>query len=263
MSSLVFLSLTRVIPAGSAVVLIGALALTPVHADTMSIRADNWYPMNGDPTADKPGYMIELAQTIFAKHGITVDYKTMPWERSVDMARRGEFDCVVGAYKDDAPDFLFPGEPWGVGQSAFYVKAGNTWRYTGLDSLASKTIGLIGGYAYEEDFDKYVAENAGSFQNVNGDNAAENNIKKVLAGRIDAMVEHPSVMTAKLKEMGLEGQIELAGVLAEAVDMYIACSPAKSSSEEYLKLVDEGTRALRASGELAEILRRYGLSDWQ
>ena len=33
-------------------------------ADTVTLRADEWYPYNGDPDAERPGYMIELAQTI-------------------------------------------------------------------------------------------------------------------------------------------------------------------------------------------------------
>jgi polar amino acid transport system substrate-binding protein len=45
--------------------------------------------------------------------------------------------------------------------------------------------------------------------------------------------------------------------------MYIACSPAKATSAGYIKLIDEGTAKLRASGEFNKILSSYGISDWQ
>lgn len=234
------------------------------YADTVSIRADHWFPINGDPQSTTPGYMIEMATRIFGDAGHTVDYRTMPWERAVKSVREGQFDCVVGAYPEEVPDFIYPAASWGLDEAKFYVKKGDAWRYTGLDSIASIKLGLIGGYAYDEPFDKYVEDNnKGNYQFIKGDNALENNIKKVLAGRLTATVESPPVMQAKLKEMGLTDKIEAAGDLGEAVDIYIACSPAKESSKVLMKLVDEGTDKLRQSGELQKILDKYGLKDWK
>ncbi|MDX5298888.1 MAG: transporter substrate-binding domain-containing protein [Gammaproteobacteria bacterium] len=238
------------------------LASAAVQAQTVTIRADNWYPMNGDPKSPKPGYMIEMAQAILAPQGIQVDYATMPWERAVHSVRAGEYDCVVGAFKEDTPDFVFPQLPWGSDQTTVYVKAGDAWRYTGLDSLESRKVGLIGGYSYHEAFDKYIEQNASLAQFIKGDNALENNIQKLLAGRIDTTVESPLVMAAKLKDMGLQGQVAVAGTLGEPNAMYIACSPAKADSQALVRMLDEGTRTLRESGALARILERYGLTDW-
>lgn len=233
-------------------------------ADTISIRADSWFPMNGVPNSAKPGYMIEIATQIFADAGHTVDYRTMPWERAIISVREGQFDCVVGAYAEDAPDFLYPTESWGMDEGVFYVKKGDDWQYTGLESLRNLKLGLIGGYAYDEAFDKFIEENnTGNFQLLYGDNALEQNIKKILAGRLTATVESPLVMQAKLTEMGLLGEIVNAGNLGEPSAIYIACSPAKSSSKDLIKLVDEGTSRLRKSGELQQILDKYGLKDWK
>lgn len=240
------------------------LGSAQVYADTVTIRADNWFPMNGDPKSATPGYMIELATQIFSEAGHTVDYRTMPWERAVKSVREGEFDCVVGAIPEDAPDFIYPKASWGLDEAAFYTKKGDAWRYTGLESLATAKFGLVGGYAYDEAFDNYVKENnKGNFQFIKGDNALENNIKKVLAGRLTATVESPLVMLSKLKEMGLQGEVIDAGKLGEPSDIYIACSPAKESSKALMILVDEGTSKLRQSGELQKILDKYGLKDWE
>ena len=35
-------------------------------ADEMVVAADSWTPFNADPESDKPGYMIEIAQKMFA-----------------------------------------------------------------------------------------------------------------------------------------------------------------------------------------------------
>ena len=233
-------------------------------ADTISIRADDWFPMNGDPNSATPGYMIELATKIFGDAGHTVEYRTMPWERAVSSVREGQFNCVVGAYKEDAPDFIFPNESWGLDEQAFFVTKDESWRYENVGSLDSAKIGVVGGYAYNEDIDGYIKANAkGNIQETKGDKALEKNIKKVLAKRITTTIESLTVMNAQLKDMGQSGALIKAGSPGEASDMYIACSPAKDSSKDLIKLVDEGTSKLRASGELQNILGKYGLSDWK
>ncbi len=235
------------------------------QAEVISIRADVWFPINGEPNSSAPGYMIELAQKIAATSGHEVDYKTMPWERSVAQVREGEFDCVVGAYKEDAPDFIYPDTPWGIDESFFYTKKGSSWQFKGISSLDSVKIGSIGGYAYDDALDAYIEANKSTskVQVINANNALENNIKKVIAGRIDATVESKLVMSAKLKELGLVQDIVPAGRLGTPTEMYIACSPAKASSKNYVKLFTEGTHKLRQSGELKTLLEKYGLEDWQ
>lgn len=234
-------------------------------ADTISIRADNWYPINGEPGSENPGFMIELAQTIFKDNGHQVDYQTLPWKRAVQQTAEGTFDCVVGAYKDDVPDFVFPKEHWGLDQAFFFVQKDDSWSYTDLQALAasSATLALVGGYNYSEEFDAFAKANASKVQYVNADNALENNIKKVLAGRATATIESKLVMSAKLKDLGLKGQLKTAGALQEPTEMYIACSPKKSSSQAYVDMIDKGTQTLRASGKLAEILSKYGVEDWK
>jgi polar amino acid transport system substrate-binding protein len=242
--------------------LVSVFGSSAVLADTISIRADNWFPMNGQPNAKQPGYMIELATHIFTAAGHTVDYKLLPWERAVDSVRKGEFDCVVGAYKDDAPDFVYPQAPWGMDSTVFFVKAGDSWTYTGLASFQGKKVAVIKGYAYGDEFDKYIIDNSSLFDAIGANNGLENNIKKLQAGRVSVVAESPSVMGAKLKKMGVSG-IVAAGSLGASTEMYIACSPAKATSAGYIKLIDEGTARLRASGEFGKILSSYGISDWQ
>lgn len=103
-----------------------ALSTTAMANQTISIRADNWYPMNGNPESNLPGYMIELARAIFKQHGYEVNYETMPWKRALSTVKTGKHDCVVGAYKEDAPGFVFPTESWGMDQADFFVKKGNS-----------------------------------------------------------------------------------------------------------------------------------------
>lgn len=242
------------------------IALTAgVHADTISIRADTWFPMNGHPGDAKPGYMIEFAEAIFGAHGHKIDYQTMPWERSVREVRKGTFDCVVGAYKEDTPDFVFPTHHWGEDHNAFYVLKGNPWRFTDIASIKSKALGVISGYSYGSALDEFIKDPANSqwIQALNGETALDQNIKKLISGRVDVLLESRFVMGSKLITSKDAKQVEFAGEMANSVFMYIACSPKKAQSKQWVKLVDDGMPELHSSGKFEAILAKYGISPWQ
>lgn len=238
-------------------------ALAEPHR-TVTIRADVWYPMNGN--AKQPqhlGYMIDLARIIFAAHGYQVNYKNMPWDRDLMSVKKGNDDCVVGAFHSDAPGFVFPDESWGVAVIGIYVKKGNPWRYRGLDSLKGVSLALIGSYSYTPTLNHWTQSHRQQIAYVYANNSLEQEIHMVMRGRVEATVSTVEVMQAKLKDMGLEGRLEQAGTVGKPIKMYIACSPAKATSRRFVRWVDQGTRALRRSGRLQEILAKYGLKDWK
>lgn len=240
------------------------LFCSQVSARTITIAADTWFPINGDPESATPGYMIELATLILAHSGHRVDYKVMPWKRAVLLTRKGDIDCVVGAYKTDTRDFIFPETHWGLDNPSFYVAKNEAWKYEGPKSLDKISFGVIGGYLYGEPIDSYVQAN--ELENVfvsKGEDGLEQNIKKILLGRMTATLESELVMQAKLKEMSLAGELVNAGPLGDPVPMYIACSPLKPFSQSIVDQVDAGTKELRESGALEELMNKYGLTDWE
>ncbi len=249
--------------------LVGAFLLLAIHfsvtADVVSIRADEWFPINGKPGTDRPGYMIELAKVILAEHGHTVDYNTLPWRGSIKMVQKGVFDCVVGADASDAPDFLFSKKAWGIIKPMFYVPTGSTWYYSGLESLKGNRLGVIGGYAYSKELDPYVAKYKGTneVQVVNANKALRQNIGKLLSDRLDVIVEFDLIMDAKLSELGHRKDIKTAGKLSSGELLYIACTPNKISSKMYINLFSKGLDKMRKNGKLAMILEKYGLKDWE
>jgi polar amino acid transport system substrate-binding protein len=241
------------------------LTTAALGAEQVTIRADVWYPHNGEPNAATRGYMIEIADELFKAKGIAVNYDLMPWERALAMTRNGEIDCVVGAAHGDAPDFVFPSEPLGSDQSFAFVKKGNPWRYAGIESLGNVKIGVIEGYSYNEEADDYIKRNKNTpkVQSVTGDTPLEQNLRKLAAGRIDAVLESRPVFLATAEKLGLRDKFQDAGAVGEPNDLFIACSPKRESSKRFTQILSEGVPALRASGKLKTILSKYGLQDWK
>jgi len=209
--------------------------------------------------------MIEIAHSILKKYGHKLDYRLAPWKRSLSEVRQGNADCIVGAYKSDAPDFIFPAQAWGKAEFKFYVPVNSTWQYHGSLEVDDISLGVISGYTYSPELDRYIIENKHSskVQQTVGEDALELNIRKLMVMRIDAIISFEPVMKDKLSKMNLSEQIKSVGALKPAQLMYIACSPKKASSQYYSELFSSGIIALRKSGELHRILKKYGLKDWQ
>jgi polar amino acid transport system substrate-binding protein len=238
-------------------------SLTVLQAQrTILIQADEWMPHNGDSNG-KYGYMIDIARAVFEPLGYKVVYEQVPWVRAVQHTRVGQAHAVVGALKGDAPDFVFPEEEQGKIVNAFYVLDSTAWRYRGIESLRSVRLLAISDYAYFDELDAYIVKNPALVSLVHGDAVIEQMVQMLLRKRVDVLVEDKAVMQFFLSENSQSAaRLRLAGEGSEEA-AYIAFSPAMPDSATFARLLSEGTKRLRQSGELARILAVYGLTDWK
>lgn len=249
-----------------AVLLAGtALAAPAARADVITLRADEWCPYNCAEDSDKPGYGVEVAKEVFSKAGHTLEYKTMAWARALEECRKGTISAVIGAAKKDAPDLVFPNEVMAVADNSFIVKKGNAWKYAGPASLEKIKLGAIQGYSYDGEVGDYVtanAKNAARVDMVGGDNALEMNLKKLVAGRVDATVDARPVLAYKLMKLNLLDKVDFVGSV-DPSQTFVAFAPGNPKSKEYAAILDKGIAEMRASGRLKQILDRYGVADWK
>jgi polar amino acid transport system substrate-binding protein len=238
-------------------------------AKTLTLVADKWCPYNCDADSDKPGFMIEIAKQVFEPLGYKVVYMVMPWERAISETRRGNYNAIVAAGIDDAPDFIFPAYPVGYTSNLLYVRSDSTWKYTDINSLKNISLGVIDGYTYERSIDKYIAANSGNpsrIQSVSGDTALEQNFKKLELKRIDAYLENMYVAQKYIADNDLWGKFKVAGQLSGDTEnhyLYIAFSPSVKGSGTYARILSDGVDSLRRSGRLRDILNKYNVVDWQ
>jgi len=236
------------------------LVAAPLHADTLRLRADHWYPFNATPGDARPGFAIEVLEQIFQAHDIALDYQLTSWSRALEQAHGGEADCVVGAYRDEAPGLLFPRQHFAVDVPTFYVLAEDPWQYRDEASLAGKLVGVIADYSYGAVFDAWMQAHPQQVNVASGDRPLLNNVRMLLAGRVDVLVETPVVMDALLAEHGLNDALREAGAEASGDGrLYLACTNSPRG-RLFAERFDAGWERLRASGALAEIYGRYGVT---
>ena len=233
-------------------------------ADTISIRSDTWCPYACDGGSVLPGYMVEAARAIFAKHGHRVDFKTSPWIDAIKDTRSNKVTALIGCSRADAPDFIFPGRPLGQMINHYFVKKNSSWSYNGRQSLEGKRIGVIANYTYGDAVDNLVKTKHKSLVIFSGVDPLGQMLKKMDEGGLDAFVESPTVLSFHLgkRKMELDKFKAVSPNLANDPDLYIAFSPNNPKSAYYAEIISKGIDDLRRSGELQRILDRYNLTDW-
>lgn len=233
-------------------------------SQTIHLVADEWCPYNCEPESGKVGFMVETARIIFKRKGYKLKYTTLPWPRAITETRRGNYDGVIGALYTDAPDFVFPENKQGSSRNCFYALNSSEWTYSDPESLKSIDLGVINSYSYGPALDKYIQNNLKKnvFQISGKDDLIKRLIKLMHLGRIDAFVEAETVMDYYLHEhFILKNNIRKVGCFSDPVGLYIAFSPKNDKSEQYARMLSEGIDHLRKSGQLAIIMKRYGLKN--
>lgn len=240
------------------------LATLPLwaQAQSISVRADQWMPVNGKPgDTGAEGLYIDILRAVGQTSGNPIDYQLQGWEDAVKGAQSGRTDCVVGATREDAPGLRFAARPWLVGHTAWYRGVDRTEiKAETIADLANFKLGVIGGYAYGDEVDALIkAQPAEKLESVTSSRDPLNAvIMRLVTGRIDLALETDFVMQAKLRGMNLSDRIVQAGRSGTETELFLACSD-NPRVATFLQAVDAWIDARRADGGLSAFYAPYGL----
>ncbi len=167
-------------------ILMAALALGLAAGAQEVVTFDDANPPYMFQKDGKPaGLYVALATEAFKRAGIAADIRVAPWKRAVQAAEDGS-SALGGCYsnadrlaKYDFTDGLFEET------LVLIVQKGKAFKYGGVADLRGKRIGVMAGWSYGDDFDKAKADKALTADEADSDDA---NIRKLLAGRVDAII---------------------------------------------------------------------------
>jgi polar amino acid transport system substrate-binding protein len=237
------------------------------HAEQLLFTTGDWQPYifekNGTVNSTKPGFSVEIVNSVFANLGYDIAYKTIPFLRQIQEVEMGKFTALVGVYREEAPNLIFPQEPIGMTQNCFYTKAGNSWQYESLEDLSSAQIATVSGYTYGE-IDNYINANDNRVLKLTG---SEVDMMKRLtqlvdSDRVTAFAQDVAVAEYFFKVEGLESLYQKAGCLP-SIETMIGFSPKDPRTSAFIQEFDTEIAKLRSSGELKKILARYEIADWK
>lgn len=235
--------------------LLASLMLLPLasHAQTVTGAQDPWPPFvqEGNP----PGISVEVVTEAMKTQGYDFQMKIMPWARSIDDVKNGNTDLLIGTwYTEERSAYLRYSDHYAVNQVKFITNASDTFEYTGMDSLTGKSVGIVRGYGYGDEF-----LTATHFSRPEANDIA-NNLRKLKAGRIDMTLEDEIVALSQMKKAGLNASdFRFTENALSENKLHVTSGIANARSEELINAFNKGLAEIKANGTFDAIMKKYGV----
>lgn len=175
--------------------------LNPLKADTLYLTSLNWAPYSSEQLENK-GAVVAVARAALKAmgHELVVDF--YPWNRTVRLATRSHTK-----YQGYIPEYIFPAEHLvfsvAIGSSLLVIveNTDNPIYWETLSDLNQYTIGVVKGYVNTQEFDGMVSSGLQRVETVTSD---DQNIRKVVSGRVNGAVIDLHVLKYLLAREGME-----------------------------------------------------------
>lgn len=238
--------------------LLPAMALEPV-ANSRLVLVSFDYPPYMEALPDQPpsGLVVELVNTIFSRMGQPIELQFYPLARSLSLIDTPRADGFFTAKKNPEREekYLFPREPLLTQDFVIFVRAGSAMSFNGsVSELAEVRLGVVNRVSYGAIFD--AAAGRGVFHRLEVAQTYEANFRKLLAGRMDALVSSRVMGAATLKRLNAQDKVKVVGPPIETTQSYLMFNRhtvAPAVATEF----DQTLSAMRRDGTLRKIRDKY------
>jgi polar amino acid transport system substrate-binding protein len=197
------------------------------------------------------GFLVAVTQRAFERVGYAVTVSYVPWARALRMVAAGEAEALLGAYHSaERAERLLYTDPIGRAEVVFFGLKEAGIRYRSVEDLRPYRIGTIIGASYTPEFD------AADFLMKEPVSDYLLNLRKLLAGRVQLVVEKRSVV-----EHALATRFPSEAPRVVALDkplksalFFNAFSRALPGHERKVADFNAGLRSISADGTLAAIM---------
>lgn len=248
---------------------LGILGATTQAADqnpaqppaTIRIATGEWPPYTSDKL-NGHGIAGKLITEAFAAVGVTVTYVFYPWNRSLELARRGSIEATATWFEspDRRADFLIS-DPLFDSNFLLYYRKQKPIDWHTVDDLKGLKIGATTGYFYGDAFAR--AEKTGSVTVLRA-SSDEINLKNLLLGRLDAFP-----LDQRVAEFMFANDLpadDAARITANATPVHsrpqhLLISRKAANGEALMRLFNQGLHAIHRNGLYERIVRDATLTE--
>ncbi len=241
------------------ILLCGLLMARPAFAQRLVVVGDYAFaPYSFLRDGQPVGIDVDIMRELSARTGIAFDIQLMPFKRVVESVRMGTVDAGMAVLRNPEREAfaLFTG----VLHNSTYVLftgLGREFRFDSLEQLRGKTIGKVRGFFISEAFDAEVA--AGRIA-LSETAAAEQSLRMLVAGRVDAISGQAVVTRYLARELGLADKlVALPQALTPDRPAFLVLSRASTlvDKERLAERLRQGLESLHRDGTVATIEARW------
>ncbi len=237
--------------------IVGCISL--VQADqnpqqNIRIIADEWPPITGSELAHG-GFSVQLATEALHALGYSVSVEFAPWKRILRTSKRGEYDLITAMWKSKERESQFQFTKTFYANNVVFVSlTSQSFQYSNPSDLTGKRVGIVSSYAYPE---KLLATPSVIW--VAGMDLNQN-LKKVLGGRLDMAIGAENVMRYEAKQ--LEGADRLFYDTAHPLEVrsvHMGVNRQYKHHQKLAKELDHMIQTFKQSGRFDQIKKQHGL----
>jgi polar amino acid transport system substrate-binding protein len=204
------------------------------------------YEADGRAVGIYPALLAEISK----RSGVELNVVAVPWKRALaelDAGRAG--NGALYKNSDRLTKYDFSNKLFDEIQIV-YVRSGHAFPFKGVESLKGKTVGVIRGWSYGDAFDAAVKDGSIKAEGVDSD---EQNFKKMLIGRIDAMIAIKETAAAAIAAGAYKDKVTALSPPLSVSSAYIAFAKSAHKTDIIAKL-NKAIQAIRDDGSFDLII---------
>ena len=243
------------LPVLLATALLSAAAAAWAQAPAMRLAFSELEPWKTQQGGEHGGAYTEIVRELARRMGQPLQIVDCPLKRCLRLLEVGEADVVIGVQQ--SPERLrylhYLAAPYRRSSSdrIFLVRAGQAARITRYEDLRDLRIAVKAGSEYFDRFD----EDATLTKDASPNNLSS--LRKLLLGRVDAVVLPEDQGLALIGQLDVRGQVEVAALrVPDPTPRSIAVSRRSPLMKELPRL-EQAMRAMREDGTLAALYQRH------
>ncbi|MDX6017659.1 transporter substrate-binding domain-containing protein [Shewanella indica] len=227
-----------------------------VRADTLQLSSLNWPPYTGQ-MLQQQGACVAVVKAALAAMGHELKINFYPWSRAVKLAGMpgSPYLGYFPEYYHQSDKFIFS-KPLGFSQLALVEQSQRPVSWQQLQDLQRYNLGVVKDYVNTESLDRAMDSGRQPFELANSD---EQNLRKLAAARIDAVVIDANVYRYLLRQKGmeeLEGKLKLNRQLLASKGLLVAFRNS-AEGQRWRDIFDQGLARIDAKSILEQHLKYH------
>lgn len=177
------------------------------------------------------GPIVDKVRYIFNQLGVDVTIKIYPIARGLLMVKNGEVDAYFSLKKtpEREKDLLFTNEPIIQQPFVFFINKNSKINWNGsIEDINKYRFGIVSNTSYGTVFDNYLKNDV--ITNIDKAQTFELNIKKLLAGRVDIIINSYDVGQSIINRLSADNEIIALSPPIEIINSFLAFTKAKDYS---------------------------------
>jgi len=205
------------------------------------------------------GISIDIIHELARRAGFDVSIETYPWARVLRQVENGEIDGAFSAYEtEQRKAFCLYTGMIHYDELRLATRKDKQFHFETIEDLYGKVIGKGRNVFVSDAFNAAVDEGKIILSETNDMNMS--NIKKLHAGRVDAVIGSPEAMLRYAMELGVENDISLLKTpLREKIPAYLVLSKNSmlKNKREWQDRLTSVLNAMWADGTIQSINAKY------